>query len=237
MSALLLIRHGQAAAYEPDSDRLTEIGERQARRVGEALAREGALPVRMVSGSLVRQRRTLELASEVLASHGVSMPVAVIDPRWNEYDAPGILDGLLPALAKSEASFAALVAEFQANAASPERNRYFQRMFEVLMETWRRGLVAAPGVEAFGTFHARVRQALDELTNEGGRGTTIVFTSGGPIGVCAQLATGAPDAAALTLNFRVKNGSLTELVFSKGRLSLDGFNAVGHIEPELRTFR
>ena len=51
------------------------------------------------------------------------------------------------------------------------------------------------------------------------------------------LALDAPDATALNLNWRVKNGSVTRLTFGGGRVSLDSFNEVHHLPPELRSWR
>jgi broad specificity phosphatase PhoE len=81
-----------------------------------------------------------------------------------------------------------------------------------------------------------VRHALKTLTQ--GRGVTVAaFTSGGPIGTILQTALNAPDAAALELNWRVRNGSLTTLLFHQGRVSLDRFNDTGHFEKGLETMR
>lgn len=237
MSTLLLIRHGQAAAYEPDSDRLTELGERQARRLGEHLAQEGIVPERVLSGTLERQVRTRDIVAEGLATAGVRVPEPEQDARWNEYDAPGVLGRLMPSLAAAEPEFAKLVEDFQQHVASADRNRYFQRMFEMLMARWQTGQASDPSVEPFDAFHGRVSRAFSEVTEEGGKRVVLLFTSGGPIGVCVQSTLGAPPRAALALNWRVKNGSITEILFSKGRRSLDGFNAVGHLGPDLRTFR
>ena len=102
-----------------------------------------------------------------------------------------------------------------------------------------RGEVQAPGVEPFEAFHARVRRARDAvLTKEGSR-RVAVFTSGGPIGVCVQLAVDAPPPSAVQLNWRVKNASLTEIVFSSlQRMSLDNFNTLPHLDdPALQSFR
>ena len=55
----------------------------------------------------------------------------------------------------------------------------------------------------------------------------------------AQTVLKAPAAAALELNWRIRNASLTTLLFSGPRLSLDGFNALPHLadRPDLVTFR
>ena len=64
------------------------------------------------------------------------------------------------------------------------------------------------------------------------------FTSGGPIGACVQLSLDAPKAQTMQVNWRVKNASLTEFTFSKGRLSLDSFNREPHVQdPALSSFR
>ena len=61
----------------------------------------------------------------------------------------------------------------------------------------------------------------------------------GPIGVCVQLAVDAPASSAVQLNWRVKNASLTEIVFSSlQRLSLDSFNTLPHLDDAtLQSFR
>lgn len=237
MSTLLLIRHGQARAFDADSDRLTELGEEQARIVGEHLAKRGVEIDEAYAGTLVRQRRTLEIAADAFRRDGKTLPSPELDARWNEYDAGGILGGLLPELRGRDAEFRRLVDEFEQAAARPDRNRYFQRMFEVLMAAWQRGDIAVQSVEPFASFQGRVAEAFRSITGRGGKRTVAVFTSGGPIGVCMQSALEAAAMTALRLNWRVKNASITEFVFSEGRISLEYFNVVEHLPPSLRTFR
>src|SRR5262249_17250742 len=129
MSTLLLVRHGQARAFDADSDRLSSLGEEQARKLGEHFVAVGTELDAVVTGTLVRQRRTAELVGEGFARAGRSWPEPTVDEGWNEYDAGGVLGRLLPALAGADAAFAKLAAEFQEAAARPDRNRYFQRMF------------------------------------------------------------------------------------------------------------
>jgi broad specificity phosphatase PhoE len=238
MSQLVLVRHGQAAAFTADSDRLTELGERQARELGRWLASRGTRLDEVHVGTLRRQRETAERVGEALLAAGLPFPGAREDAAWNEYDAGGITGRLGRALAERDASYAALVADFERNAGARDRNRYFQRMFEALMERWVSGEVNDEGVESFAAFHARVRAARDTILSRDGSRNVMVFTSGGPIGVCVQLALQAPPAMAVQINWRVKNGSMTEMLFSKDRLSLDSFNAVPHLDgAELQSFR
>lgn len=240
MSQLVLVRHGQAAAFTADSDRLTELGERQARALGSWLAERGARLDEVHVGTLRRQRDTARLVGEALAERGLPFPEPREHEGWNEYDAGGINGRLGRALAERDASYAALVRDFEAKAGAPDRNRYFQRMFEALMERWVSGEAEDEGVESFATFHARVRAARDAiLKQDAGQGSrnVMVFTSGGPIGVCVQLALQAPERMAVQVNWRVKNGSMTEMLFSKDRLSLDSFNATPHLDEKEQSFR
>ncbi|HVW24700.1 MAG TPA: histidine phosphatase family protein [Polyangiaceae bacterium] len=237
MSTLLLIRHGQARAFDADSDRLTEKGVDQARRLGEFLVSAGVELDEVHVGTLERQRHTAALAGEAFAAADRAWPEPTVDARFDEYDAGGILGTLLPLLTERDPQVRKLSEEFQAAGASPDRNRYFQRLFEVLMDAWLEGRVTAPGVEAFAAFHERVRAAFRELTSRGGSRRVAVFTSGGPIGVSLQEALEAPPRSALRINWRVKNASMTEMTFSEGRISVDSFNVVLYLPPELRTFR
>ena len=237
MSTLLLIRHGQARAFQADGDRLSDLGREQARLLGEHFARSAETPDEVICGSLRRQRDTASIVADVVRASGRSWPESHEDPRWNEYDADRVLTKVMPELARQDHAFAGLAEDFQRHAAGPERNRYFQRMFEVLMDAWASGRVDHPEVEPFGSFHQRVVAALGEVTGRGGSRRVLVFTSGGPIGVCVQHSLGAPATAALRVNWRVKNTSLTEHVFSTSRLSLDSFNVLPHLTPAQHSFR
>jgi len=236
MGRLLLIRHGQAAAFSDDSDRLTELGERQAAVLGEYFVAQ-RLPIdAVIQGSLRRHAQTEAGVAAAYRRAGLPWPKAHERPEWNEYDAGAIMGVLGNALREADPEYAQLVAEFQAAFEGPERNRYFQRMFEALMARWVSGALLAEGVESFAIFHQRVLKGLAEVLEE--RGTVAVFSSGGPIGVCVQHALKAPGASAIELNWRVRNGSITEFVFGKGRLSLDTFNGTSHFsDPKLVSFR
>jgi broad specificity phosphatase PhoE len=237
MSTLLLIRHGQARAFDADSDKLTEKGIDQARRLGEFLVESGVELDEVHTGTLERQRHTASLVGEAFTAAGHPWPAPAVDARFNEYDASGIMGTLLPMLSDRDAQVKRLFDDFQSGADRADRNRYFQRLFEALMDAWQEGSAVSPGVESFAAFHERVRGVFRELTSRGGSRRVAVFSSGGPIGVCLQEALEAPPRSALRINWRVKNASMTEMTFSEGRISVDSFNLVLYLPPELRTFR
>jgi broad specificity phosphatase PhoE len=239
MGQLLLIRHGQARAFERDSDRLTELGEAQARKLGEYWLRHKIGFDEVYCGTLKRQRRTAEIVGEVFAAAGCAWPALQVTADLNEYDADGVLRKLTPALAERDVVFRALCEAFEQQRHSPERNRHFQKMFEVVTARWLSGELTADGVETWAAFRARVQSAFKHiLAQEGGGRRVAVFTSGGVIGLAVQTALQAPESKALEINWRVRNCSLTEFVFSRARLSFDSFNALPHLdEPALWTFR
>jgi len=229
VSTLTLVRHGQARPFEKDSDRLSEMGEIQARAVGEYWRLHGVVFDEVISGSLTRHKQTLAHAG--LAEHRE-------DPGWNEYDAGAILEQLGAKLADDDPEFSARRREFGNMASSRDKNRYFQKMLERLMDAWLTGSVSAPGVEPFAMYRTRVIAALQRIVDtETSNRNVVVFTSGGPIGLCVQQVLRAPDSAFLDVNWRIRNGSISEFTFSRGRLSLDTFNTMGHLDRALWTWR
>ncbi|MEP7340168.1 MAG: histidine phosphatase family protein [Acidobacteriota bacterium] len=239
MGTLTLIRHGQARPFEKESDQLSEIGEQQARALGHYWLRQGVSFDEAYSGTLVRQRRTARIVGACFAEAGEAWPQLQSSPELNEYDADGITGKLIPALAERDEKFRGLLTTYEQNRHTADRNRHFQKMFEVIVSAWSGGGLEIEGVESSVTFRSRVQSALNRIINAEGSGRRIaVFTSGGVIGHIVQTVLEAPAHQALQINWRVKNCSLTEFTFGGGRVSLDSFNAIPHLDdPALRTFR
>ena len=189
------------------------------------------------TGALLRQKRTEELVSAEYKAAGGRWPAAQVLTELNEYEADGVIRYLAPKLAAQDEEFRKLLEA--SHGEGVDRNRRFQKMFEALMTCWVAGTLSTPGVEPWPAFRERVRGGLRSLTSGGGSGRRVVaFTSGGFIGTAVQIALGAPDPSGLEVNWRVRNGSLTEFLFSGERLSLDTFNAIPHLDdPALRSFR
>lgn len=237
MSTLSLVRHGQATPFQRETDQLSPLGEQQARTLAQYwLANEESFD-EVYTGTLVRQQRTEAIVAEAFRKAGVKWPVAQATAGWNEYDAPGVLTRFVPTLAERDERFAELVQTFEQSRGTPEQNRHFQRMFEIAMALWLDGVMEVEGVEAFHTFEHRVQSALKAITGDAASRSIAVFTSGGPIGLSVQHILQAPARSFLNINWRVRNCSLTEFVFSAGRISLDSFNDVGHLPRDLRSFR
>ncbi|MET0389770.1 MAG: histidine phosphatase family protein [Polyangiales bacterium] len=238
MSQLVMVRHGQAAAFSEDSDRLTPLGEKQAATLGEFWVKQGVVFDEVIVGALRRHVQTEAQVAAAYKKAGLPWPEAKSDARWNEYDAPAIMQ-LGAAVRERDPEFAKLVEAFEKAHGGPEHNRYFQRMFEVLMQRWVSEDVRADSVETFEAFHSRVSAAFNAvLEAPGSNRRVVVFSSGGPISVTVQQSLQAPKPMAIEVNWRVRNTSLTEYVFGRGRLSLDLFNAAPHLlGTSLETFR
>lgn len=235
MSLLTLVRHGQAHAFQKESDRLTETGEEQARRLAAFWPNNGIRFDEVYTGSLERQRAT----ERIVAAGVPDWPAAVVMPEFNEYDATGVLNRLVPELAAREPRFAVHVEMFERFRDDPvRRNRAFQVMFEFAMRVWLTGAMELEGVESFAAFRERVRAGLKRITAGAASRRVAVFTSGGPIGLSVQTAMEAPDRQFLEVNWRVRNCSLTEFLFTPGRFTLDSFNSVPHLsDASLITYR
>jgi broad specificity phosphatase PhoE len=237
LSYLTIVRHGQATPFEKITDRLSQLGETQARKLAQYWIHDQITFDEVYTGLLVRQKRTEALVAAEYSTAGVPWPVAQALPELNEYEADLVIRHLAPKLAARDEEFRRLMEAGLVD--GPDRNRRFQKMFEALMTRWVEGAMAAPEVEPWTAFRERVGRGLRRITSGGGSGRRVVaFTSGGFIGAAVQIALGAPDPSGLEVNWRVRNGSLTGFVFSGERLSLDTFNAIPHLDdPALRSFR
>jgi broad specificity phosphatase PhoE len=234
MSTLTLVRHGQAL---PDDGGLTELGETQSAALARWWLARGESFDEVYTGTLLRQRRTEEVAAAAYREAGVHWPRAQAAVEWNEYDAPGVLSRLVPELAARDERFAAFERARVAARGTAAENRHFQRMFEIVMRLWVEGAAVAAGVEPFLAFENRVRAGLASITGRAKSRRVVVFTSGGPVGLLVARALKAPACSFLDAHWRLNNASLTGFVFGDGRVSLDSFNCVGHLERGLLSFR
>jgi broad specificity phosphatase PhoE len=207
------------------------MGEEQSRLLGAYWA-ERKIPFdEIYSGPQKRQLHTAEIVRDCYAQTGLNFPETVILEEMREYDGDGIINRLLPQLIDRDDRIRRLAQEYERSSGGADRYRSFQKMFEALTALWVRGEVSSPAVESFESFHSRVRSGLERITTREGSGRRVaVFTSGGPTSVAVQLASRAPQAMVMEFNWRVRNCSLTEIVFSRDRFTLDVFNTLPHLD-------
>jgi len=239
MSTLTLVRHAQASFFADHYDQLSALGERQARLLGQFWAGRQWVPDEVYVGPRLRHRQTASAVAAVFQQVGLPFPEPITLTDLDEYDLDGMMRRLAPALARENQDFAGLVERQRQGATERDQARSFQRMFEPLLFHWQTADGELEGLESWRAFQNRVQRCLRQLTDRPGRGRRVVaFTSGGFIGTAVQLVLGAPDRAALEINWRIRNAALTEFVFSRERITLDAFNSIAHLaDAELATYR
>lgn len=222
MSAVYLVRHGQASFGAADYDRLSERGEHQARVLGSALVHLSPRIGALASGDMLRHRQT---ARACLQAMGQPTEWRV-DAGWNEFDHVAVIDGLRP----GDADHAQLRAELLA---APDPKRAFQAIFEQAVARWVGGGHDADYAETWPMFRARCRQALDTLLASLPNGSdALVFTSGGPIAALAQDLLRIPDSDGFRLNWGLVNCGVTKLVRGRDGVRLSTLNGHAHFEGE-----
>lgn len=239
MGTLYLIRHGQASYGSADYDRLSSVGEAQARAIGTGLPLAGLTRLDAIySGPMRRQRETLAhlRAAAVAAGHGLPDPDRA-STDLAEYPAFELLAAAMPTL----------VAEAPELAPLREGSRdpaLLDRAFWLMITRWSRDQLVAPGVERVGEFTERVQRGIAALIAAHPGGRVGVVTSGGPIGIAVLLALGITGERAIAVGRQIRNASVSEFRFrSRGfawrhdDFSLVAFNHVAHLPAELHTFR
>lgn len=220
MTRILLVRHGQASWGAADYDRLSDLGGRQSRALGAALAGRGVTPTLLVAGAMRRHAQTAEAAADAA---GWATTVTV-DEGWNEFDH-------LQVLARHPAP------EGVGMGTEP---RVFQAWFEEATERWTAG-AHDDYEESFAAFTGRVDAALDRVAASaraaGPGGTAVVFTSGGPIAWAATSRLAGDAALWRRLNRITVNSSVTGFVVGGLGVTLITLNEHVHLVPGDITYR
>ena len=222
MAAIYLIRHSQASFGSSDYDQLSEIGLRQARLLGDALAARRPRVRRSVCGSMRRHHQT---AGGCLEAMGLPVEWEE-DAGWDEYDHDAVISAFEPRYRDP----ACLMADL---AASAHPRKAFQEMFVRAVARWASGLHDVEYRESWSAFRARVGAALARVNAALGKSEgALVFTSGGPIGAVCGALLHLTDDETLRLSSRLANAAITKLVCSEGAIHLSTLNEHGHFEGE-----
>ncbi|MFZ3277554.1 MAG: histidine phosphatase family protein [Candidatus Sulfotelmatobacter sp.] len=239
MSRVILVRHAQASFLEPNYDKLCTTGEEQARLLGEYWTRRGVRFGRAYSGPRVRQLQTAHIVEETYRRLAQEFPEVGVMNEFDEYPAEAVLKLGLPQVLEKSPEVSDLHRVFEHANDIDERKRSFQQMFEAVIGMWVSGELAIDGVESWPDFCARVDRGIAALANSATlAGDSVVFTSGGQIGVAMRRALHLSHADTLQLTWMSRNASFTEFLSSGDRFTLGTFNAHPHLEEErLLTYR
>jgi broad specificity phosphatase PhoE len=211
MGNLFLVRHGQASLGADDYDKLSPLGERQARRLGEHWAQRGQRFDAVYTGTLRRHAQTLAGIAEGM---GQTLEAARLE-GLNEYDSHALIRCLYP--------------EPQPRPDTPEARRlHFRRLCDAL-SAWMAGTIAPEGMPSWADFSAGVRSSLDMVRSRHVGHNVLMVSSGGPISTAVAQVMGSEPGVMIGLNMRLRNSALTEFGFSAKRHSLQTFNTLPHL--------
>jgi len=207
MGELVLVRHGQASFGTDDYDRLSPLGFEQARCLGRYFAERGIGFQRVVSGTLLRHRQTLE-------GTGIGVEPELL-PGLNEFDFFGLVDIFLQQYPGYGPVDFANVREF------------FLALRKAL-PLWAEGGIDNPP-ESWDSFQQRIRGSLDALIASDVE-RVLVISSGGPISALLREVLQLSVRHMMDINLQTANTSVTRLQFKNGKARLVSFNGLGHLD-------
>ncbi len=180
----------------------------------------------IITGPRERQMETARIVVETCGN----LPEPRMVPDFDEMHAEELLRSKLPELTLKHESLRALISDLSGVGDRAAALKGFQRVFEQVMGMWIRGEIDAPEIESWQAFCARVAAGLGNLREADQRGRRIAaFTSGGTIAAAMKTALDLSDEKMLDLAGVVHNASITELAFTRTRLTPLSFNALPHI--------
>ncbi|PZO12611.1 MAG: histidine phosphatase family protein [Burkholderiales bacterium] len=218
MGTLYLVRHGQASFGADDYDQLSEMGQRQSRRLGEYWAERGVAFDAVITGTLKRHAQTWAGIKEgAKLSHE---PLAW--PGLNEYDSEAVIRAIHPhALEKPRSAEEA-----------PELYRHHFRLLRDGLTQWMAGTVSPQGMPSYTEFVHGVASALDHVRAKHHGQNVLLVSSGGPISTAVGQVLGLSPEATIELNLRIRNSAVTEFQFNPKRHTLLTYNTLPHLDHQ-----
>ncbi len=214
-SELFLVRHAQASFGSDDYDRLSALGHRQARWLGEHFRSRDLAFDHVVCGRMVRHRETVE---GIFHGMGQDFGGPDLDPSWNEFDFEAIVGAYLDVHPDERP-------DPEASAGG------FSRLLRNALHAWTEDRLPAPLPERWRQFEERVRQGLTAMTAQAGDGRRILLvSSGGAIATALSHVLQAPPSAMVHMNLQLRNSSVSHLYFNQRAVHFSGFNHVPHLD-------
>jgi broad specificity phosphatase PhoE len=214
MGILYFVRHGQASFGADDYDHLSQLGERQSVQLGRYFASKELAFDSVLTGTLRRHTQTLNGIAEGL---GCDLQ-AVQWPGLNEYDSEALITSVHPEpLDKSPTA---------------ENYRQHFRLLRNGLQQWMQEKTEPEGMPSWAKFKQQVRDVLDQV-RQSGKQHVLLVSSGGPIACALGQVLSTPPEATVELNMRLRNSSVTEMVFTDKHYALQTYNTLYHLDaPE-----
>ncbi len=240
MSTMVIVRHAQASFFAEDYDQLSSLGEDQSVELGKSFVQNKIHFDQVYIGPNLRHRQTADGISQEFSSKGINFPEPVCLEELAEHTADVLVKDVADELALKDSRFEKMVKNFRTATEPQDMQRSFQMLFEATVNLWAEGRVNSPGCEKWKVFQKRARNGLEQIIeNDTGGENILVVSSVGPISVFLQLALDLSDKKALELGWRLRNSSVSNLLFKGNRITLDHFNSVSHLldKPGMITYR
>ena len=211
MSNLYLVRHGQASFGAEDYDNLSELGHKQAVRLGEYFKQKGLQFEAVLMGTLRRHAQTWAGIAQ-----GAGLAHEPLQwPGLNEYDSHAVIEAIHPyKLDKPD---------------TPEMYRHHFRLLKDGLTQWMNGVVSPKGMPTYDEFQHGVVSALEHV-RKNHTGHVLIVSSGGPISTAVGHILGTTPETTIELNLRIRNCSITEFAYTPKRHMLVTYNTLPHLE-------
>jgi broad specificity phosphatase PhoE len=239
LSDIYFIRHAQAGSRD-NYDLLSDIGQQQARLLGEHFLAQGVELGAVYSGGMRRQRETAEIACDVLTQAGRVPPDVTTDERWNEFSLISVYRAIAKKMMKDDADFARDIAEMQqAIARDPHTTGgAVGRCDQAIIRAWMDNRYPDYEGESWSSFRSRIQTCAGDISSTYNSEKAIaVFTSATPIAITAGAALGLSDEKLLSILGVIYNTSVSVMRARSGALRLLTFNATPHLNISQRTLR
>jgi len=215
MGKIFLVRHGQASLGAANYDQLSPLGVQQSQRLGEYFKDCGLQFEAAYCGTLQRQHNTLTHILNGLGDAASNCPITHCEPL-NEYDSHSVMEcvhkGPIP------------------DPRTPEGYKAFFRLLRLALLHWITQPVTPVNTPSFTNFRQGIRATLNSIqTKHADGGSVLVVSSGGPISTALADLMCMGAQAQIELNLGLRNTSVCELQFNRGRISVVSFNALAHL--------
>ena len=210
--AVGLVRHGQASFGADDYDQLSELGQRQSRRLGAYFQERGLTFEAVITGSLKRQQQTWRGIAEGM---GQAELQHLVWPGLNEYDSHAVIHAIHPEpLAKPD---------------TPELYKHHFGLLRQGLQAWMRGQAQPQGMPSYPDFVHGITSALAHVQAQHS-GDVLLVSSGGPIATAVGHVLQTPPEVTIEINMRIRNTAVCEIHYTPKRLSLVSHNTINHLD-------
>ena len=222
-----------------DYDKLSPLGEEQARKLGQFWARHGISFDRVFHGPAKRHIHTMQIAGEEVRRAGLPWPEPVGVSDLDEFDAFAVMRVMVPVLSERDQEGPLPLPDLPRGTADTRRwtsptipVRSSLPPLVCLVED-------TPGLESWTQFRARVSSALDGIRTSISKSSSVaVFTSGGTIASAVGHALDLRPEKSIEFVWLSRNCSYSEFLSSDDRFSLSSFNSFPHFDDKaLLTYR